>query len=938
MNNDLSQKLKKAPTATNYKSKTDEDYGKNSKISTENCEEDLLLRVKSFELGRGPKFDMQLDSINLENYIKNYNNNNRETFCSGFFLASFPYKNGQVIENSQSYISPCNHGECSKFPAMKPEIIFRYPLKDTKELELNNLAATICFPSGIKVCYSEKEPISIKDYISPITNQKGERYYMMTYHFYYKITNDEYTKKYEMHPLKHHLMKFGDAYLTLSENEFTPQITNIIEKSLEFCQEIGFREYVYVPYCLCLISKYPYFNEMRKCLQSIYLLLINEKKLNFEINDIILHLIFSIPIPDKNSKIKFFMPYNKNVIIGCPTVNGLRTMNIDYLGLTKIFSIDNIIIIFRLILSEKRILFIHDDYTILTKVIDAFTSLIYPFNWVHTYIPIMSDQMLNCLETFLPFINGIHTSLMPQVTKLFKESESEDSDEVFLIYIKENEITLSGTLKNKKIKINKYIENNVLLLPGNIEKELKKKLERFKEDFDKTVNKKIKIQMNSELLNKYQMKFRDMFIEIFVELFYDYSKYICLLDNDVIFNKNLFMKNIKHSKKFFDDFTDCQLFEVFIQNIFSDNNAYFNQKITERENNKNNQKKRESVMVGYNLDKSYFIKPDYLNLSENENYEKYLATNFTITKNLDINGIITLSDRISNNLNKIKNENYIESKCLVYLLPENKIDKTPNLNQLLNKQLKEKINSQKISLPNDKSKRKTTILNQTLDDKERDNLKDQIKDYVMKILQSGELDYAKGTKMKKDILNLINNQTGIKIFLELISHNNTENIILLQNNNLKFFGFIIHNALCFLSKLEETSDTLELCVQLFKCTKLFGKEVGGKEITLFKMMIKTIQSYQKINQINFWKKYYEIILKEKFNNSIASEKDKQDIIIKICESLIELECSKTFIKKCCDEISFNEFGKESELAKETSSIYLSKINTAKYTSRGAALF
>ena len=941
--NDGAPKLKKTSTQTNFKSKTDEEFGNVSTTSTDNNEEELLQRVSSFEMGlQKQKADIPLDSINLEKYLKNYNanNNKRETFCSGFFLASFPYKNGQVIENSQLYISPCNHVECSKLPAMKPEIICRYPLKDTKELELNNLAATICFPSGIKVCYSEKEPIAIKDYISPITNQKGERYYMMTYHFYYKMTNDEYTKKYEMHPLKHHLMKFGDAYLTLSEKEFTPQITNTVEKALEFCQEIGFREYVYVPYCLCLISKYPYSFQMKKCLQSIYMLVTNINKLNFEINDLILHLIHSIPIPEKNSKIKFYTPYNKNVIISCPTINGLRTMNIDYLGLTNYFTIENIIIIFRLLLSEKRILFIHDDYASLTKITDAFTSLLYPFNWVHTYIPIMSDQMLNCLETFLPFINGIHTSLMPLVTKLFKESESDDSDEVFLVYIKENEITLSATLRNKKIKISKYIENNVLSLPSNAEKELKKNLEKYKENYislKKSLNKKETHQINSDFINNYQLQFRDAFIKIFVELFSDYSKYVCLLDNDVVFNKNLFMQNVKHHKKFFDEFTDSQLFEVFIQNIFSDNNIYFNQKITEKENTKNNPKKRESVMVGNTIDKSYFIKPDYLNFGDDENFEKKLLENFTITQKLDEHGIITLSDRVSSNLNEIKNENYINSKCFVYLLPE-KSDRSMNLNQLLNKQLKEKINAQKITLPNDKAKRKTTIFNQNLGDKERDNLRDEIKDYVMKILQSGKLNYAKDAKMKKDILNLISNQTGIKIFIELISHNNTGNIIFLNDDNIKFIGFIIHNALGFLSKLEETSDTLELCVQLFKSTKLFGKEDQGKVITLYKMMFKSIQAYQKTNQINFWKKYYEIVLREKYNNVIATSQDKQNIIIEICKLLIELECSKTFVKKCCDEVTFIEFGKESELAKETSSIYLGKINSASYTSRGAVLF
>ena len=122
----------------------------------------------------------------------------RETFCEGFFIASFPEKKGKVVEMSELFPSLCRHEECSKLPAMKPEIIFRYPLQDTKTLELNNLAATICFPTGIKVCYDETNgPNVIKDYVTSITNQKGERYYMMTYHFYIKLDIDNYQKRYE---------------------------------------------------------------------------------------------------------------------------------------------------------------------------------------------------------------------------------------------------------------------------------------------------------------------------------------------------------------------------------------------------------------------------------------------------------------------------------------------------------------------------------------------------------------------------------------------------------------------------------------------------------------------------------------------------------------------------------------------------------------------
>ena len=264
----------------------------------------------------------------------------RESFCEGFFLASFPYKNGQVIENSNDiFPALCNLPDCSKLNAMKPEILIRYPLEDTKNLELNNLAATICFPTGIKVCYSqENPPPGIKDYMTNITNQKGERYYMMTYHFYVKMMNNEYSKKYEMHPLKHSLMKFGDAYLTFREEEFTEEITEKVQKILGFCQDLGFREYVYVPFCLCLISKYPYSFEMEKCLQSIFKIISEDKNdYNFEINDLIMYLINSVPIPDKNSLVKFYIPYcNKDISLRCTTINGLNIMNIDFAKLTQI--------------------------------------------------------------------------------------------------------------------------------------------------------------------------------------------------------------------------------------------------------------------------------------------------------------------------------------------------------------------------------------------------------------------------------------------------------------------------------------------------------------------------------------------------------------------------------------------------------------------------
>ena len=122
---------------------------------------------------------------------------NFNSFCSGFFISSFPYKNGKVIAGSKNLMSLCNHIRCSKLEAMEPEIIYKYPLEDTKKLEINNLNASICFPNGIKVCYNqEKENIKIiNNFSTKITNQFGERYYMVMFFFYRDFIDNTKTRQ-----------------------------------------------------------------------------------------------------------------------------------------------------------------------------------------------------------------------------------------------------------------------------------------------------------------------------------------------------------------------------------------------------------------------------------------------------------------------------------------------------------------------------------------------------------------------------------------------------------------------------------------------------------------------------------------------------------------------------------------------------------------------
>ena len=872
----------------------------------------------------------------------------RESFCEGFFIASFPQKEGQVIENSQSFPAPCGHSECSSLPAMKPEIIFRYPLKDTKSLELNNLAATICFPTGIKVCYSEDAPPLITDYVTPITNQKGERYYMTTFHYYHKFMNDLYTKLYEMHPLKHHLMKFGDSYLDLNDEEMDETITNKIQESLEKSQVLGFRDCVYVPYCICLISKYPYVVEMKKCLESIFTMIINNSMKNnkLDLNNLIMYLIHSVPIPERNTKVKCFIPYcNRGIELVCPKVQDISIMGTNISNILKIFGIDRIVTIFRLMLFEKKILFIDDDYTRLSLVTDSFITLLYPFEWVHTYIPIMSDQMIKYLETFLPFINGINSSLMNLVTDVFKNNDNEESEEVFLIYNKLDKFKLGCSLTTNHIKKYKYLHDNVPALPSSIEKELRNKLKKSKEELD-NINKNSKDKQKD--LSELDFKIRNIFIDLFVQMFYDYKKYMTFLEDDVVFNKTLFLEKITNNndKHFYDEFIDTQLFQMFTQNIVKDELNYFATKAKNYDQNKKLTSTKNLPIKLNKEDKEYIIKPDYLQINgENSKLiEEQMKTKYQITQSENNGEKNDFSSRIVSDIDKIKDENYINHNCYIYTLPETlelkssksceittKIDET-------NTEKKKEINigsniQKKLEMLNLKPAKTFAKKGSDLTEKDIENIKETIKDFTIKIFKSEKIEEEeindksdKNDKkgLQKSILNNLNTSIGREFFCNILLKNST-NKILLKEESFKSLGFIIYHTLLSALNIDESDKLMEQLVILVRSMKYFCQEKKGT-ITIWDSYKSKIHEYSKISQPNFWNKWYEL---EKKKETELNDELKEKIILSIYRHMKSLELDVIFIKQVTYGICEQEFGKDSEQYKNTAALILEKIRKNK---------
>ena len=324
-----------------------------------------------------------------------------EPFCENFFLASFPTKNYEIMEKSHEYLADCEHTECSKYLAIKPEVIYKYPPKDINDFELNNVCASVCFPKGIKICYGQnKKNIKIpKNFKTIFLGNNGDKHFACTYYFYFKLQ-------------KENLKDYRDI-ITVTKNQ---SYTNQNELLCDNCDEKLKKEIitkdldnVYIPYCLCLISRYPFYEQIEKCLESIMITIKKDHNNPKKLNELINYIVNSIPLPPIHSKVSFPLPYLNNMCeIHWPIDEKILQIGNDPLFILEHLSIYNIILFFKLLILEQRILVVGKDNDIISKIILNFISLLYPMDYCYPIIPILGEKLLKYLLGFLPFLYGMN--------------------------------------------------------------------------------------------------------------------------------------------------------------------------------------------------------------------------------------------------------------------------------------------------------------------------------------------------------------------------------------------------------------------------------------------------------------------------------------------------------------------------------------------------
>ncbi|XP_049663675.1 DENN domain-containing protein 1B isoform X5 [Accipiter gentilis] len=199
--------------------------------------------------------------------------------------------------------------------------------------------------------------------------------------------------------------------------------------------------------CLCILSYLPWFEVYYKLLNTLADYLAKEQE--NDSNDL-LKSLYSHPVPKANALVSLSVltsdylntglladawQQNQGMIFASeqvlkkqpclvshsyfitPDITGLPTIP-ESRNLTEYFvavDVNNMLQLYASMLHERRIIITSSKLSTLTACVHASAALLYPMYWQHIYIPVLPPHLLDYCCAPMPYLIGVHLSLIERV-------------------------------------------------------------------------------------------------------------------------------------------------------------------------------------------------------------------------------------------------------------------------------------------------------------------------------------------------------------------------------------------------------------------------------------------------------------------------------------------------------------------------------------------
>ncbi|XP_053930706.1 DENN domain-containing protein 5B isoform X2 [Cuculus canorus] len=295
----------------------------------------------------------------------------------------------------------------------KSKVLAHYP----QNIEWNpfdqDAVNMLCMPKGLSFrTQSDNRDPQLHSFI--ITREDGSRTYGFVLTFYEEVTSKQICTAmqtlYQMHNAEQYSSVCASS--SCSMDSLASSIDEGDATSLAKLQRYNSydisRDTLYVSKCICLITPLPFMQACKKFLIQLYKAVTSQQPPPLPLESYIHNILYEVPLPPPGRSLKFYGVYEP-IICQRPGPNELPLSDYPLREVFELLGLENLVQVFTCVLLEMQILLYSQDYQRLMTVAEGITTLLFPFQWQHVYVPILPASLLHFLDAPVPYLMGLQS-------------------------------------------------------------------------------------------------------------------------------------------------------------------------------------------------------------------------------------------------------------------------------------------------------------------------------------------------------------------------------------------------------------------------------------------------------------------------------------------------------------------------------------------------
>uniref|UniRef100_A0AAR2L8F8 UDENN domain-containing protein n=1 Tax=Pygocentrus nattereri TaxID=42514 RepID=A0AAR2L8F8_PYGNA len=299
----------------------------------------------------------------------------------------------QWLEADRQGREPENFDQSPLKRTFKSKVLAHYP----ENIECNpfdqDAVNMLCMPKGLSFC-TQRDSLAPRFHSFLITREDGSRIYGFVHTFYEEVTSTQIRSAMQTLHQMHH------AEQHTSPNNFQGG-----------CSGSGYdaeRDTLYVSKAICLITPMPFMHACRRFLSQLHRAVVSHQPPPLPLESYVYNVLYEVPLPPPGRSLKFHGVYEP-ILCQRPGPNELPLADFPLGEAFQLLGAENLVQLFTCILLEMQVLLYSQDYQRLMVVAEGITTLLFPFQWQHVYVPILPASLLHFLDAPVPYLMGLQS-------------------------------------------------------------------------------------------------------------------------------------------------------------------------------------------------------------------------------------------------------------------------------------------------------------------------------------------------------------------------------------------------------------------------------------------------------------------------------------------------------------------------------------------------